>query len=391
MSSGQQFWSVANTLFLISTSDMQHAKNSAVVSRVGALVLAPSAHLHHPTCGRFRRHLTLRLTFSSTMSILILDGGLGTALEQKYNVAFSPSTPLWSSHLLVADPQTLLRCQRDFGCVPVDIILTATYQASIHGFAATGIPAAQIPEYLDTAVDTAAAAGNGSVALSIGPYGACMLPSTEYSGAYDASHDSEDALYAWHKARMDLFCEIDDVAARVRYLSLETIPRTDEIRAMRRALADTPLRHMPFWMSCLYPEDVLPSGETADMALRAMFAGALQPWGVGINCTKVWKLDSLLRQYESTLSALVREGTVKEWPALVLYPDGTNGEVYNTETQVWELPDGMEGNKVPWETQLADAVRATQRRGHWKQIIVGGCCMASADDIKRLRNVLLGS
>ncbi|POR37862.1 Homocysteine S-methyltransferase 1, partial [Tolypocladium paradoxum] len=87
--------------------------------------------------------------------MLILDGGLGTALEQRYNVAFSPATPLWSAHLLLSDPDTLLACQADFGRgVPVDVLLTATYQVSVAGFARTrtaafpdGIDAARIPGY----------------------------------------------------------------------------------------------------------------------------------------------------------------------------------------------------------------------------------------------------
>ncbi|VUC33016.1 unnamed protein product, partial [Clonostachys rosea] len=69
--------------------------------------------------------------------IKILDGGLGTSLETDFAVKFSHSTPLWSSHLLVSDPETLLQCQSNFGRVPVDVLLTATYQVSIQGFADT--------------------------------------------------------------------------------------------------------------------------------------------------------------------------------------------------------------------------------------------------------------
>ncbi|CAH0018088.1 unnamed protein product, partial [Clonostachys rhizophaga] len=118
--------------------------------------------------------------------------------------------------------------------------------------------------------------------------------------------------------------------------------------------------------------------------------GPVRPWGVGINCTKTWKLDSLLRKYEREIAKMVEEGTINEWPALVLYPDGTNGEVYNTETQKWEVPvDGLGENQIPWEKQLADVVRQTQRRGSWPEILVGGCCMASYKSIANLRATLL--
>lgn len=338
--------------------------------------------------------------------ILILDGGLGTSLEQKYRVQFSHSSPLWSSHLLVSDQDTLLACQRDFGSVPVDVILTATYQVSIDGFAKTktddhpnGIPVPSIPPFIDGAVAIAEAAKrpDAAIALSIGPYGACMIPSQEYSGEYDAAHRSTAALEAWHHERMDLFARsISNLSSRVRFVALETIPRIDEIVAMRKTLSSVDqLSGLPFWISCLFPgeNDALPDGTSAEVAVATILDPALpgpMPWGVGINCTKTWKLDSVLKRYESVISGMIDDGRLKEWPALVLYPDGTNGEVYDTETQTWKLPAGAEsGEREPWESQVAEVVKATRKRRQWRQIIVGGCCMASHEDIRRLRKTIL--
>lgn len=345
--------------------------------------------------------------------VLIMDGGLGTSLEQKYSCKFDHSTPLWSSDLLVSDPARLERCQADFGRVPVDVLLTATYQVSVAGFAHTrtsahpdGIPRARIPHYVREAVRIAHGATTaGRIALSVGPYGACMTPSQEYSGAYDDAHSSGEALYAWHRDRMALFAaavEGCDEARRIGFVALETVPRVDEIVAMRRALAAAatassgPLVALPCWVSCLFPGDdgCLPDGSSVEAAVRAMLDPAPAPpaWGVGINCTKVHKLDALLRKYEAAVEKLRgEEGMATEaWPALVLYPDGTNGEVYNTVTQTWESKE-EEGaaERDPWAKQLAEVVRATRRRGRWRQIIVGGCCMASAEDIAALRAELL--
>ncbi|KAG6055936.1 hypothetical protein E4U17_002608 [Claviceps sp. LM77 group G4] len=362
-----------------------------------------------------------------TTPILILDGGLGTSLEEKYHIKFGPSTPLWSSDLVVSAPHTLLQCQADFGRLPVDILLTATYQVSIEGFANTceshasfpeGIDAANIPQFLERAVciaesatrqqqrqqqpgGRAASAGSvASVALSLGPYGACMSPSQEYSGRYDEQHDSQDALYEWHRERLALFAKVDGLSRRVAYLAMETIPRVDEIAAMRRALDTVPeLADVRFWMSCLYPSEgeALPTGESVKEALRTMLDKSLArslPWGVGINCTNVRKVPTLLQRYEEVMEEMVSEGLVEEWPALVLYPDGTKGEVYNSTTKKWEMPQDIADKSavqsdVPWEQQLADAVRATQSRGKWKQIVVGGCCRATSEDIARLRMILL--
>ncbi|CEJ90879.1 hypothetical protein VHEMI06632 [[Torrubiella] hemipterigena] len=159
--------------------------------------------------------------------VYILDGGLGTSLEQHYGVTFSQSRPLWSGDLVVSDPETLQRCQQDFGQIPVDILLTATYQTSFEGFSKTmtsefpqGIPAAAVPRFVNRAVQIAeeAAIPSVKIALSVGPYGACMIPSQEYSGKYDVEHDSEDLLFQWHLRRFQLFAEIPDLTSRKRFL-----------------------------------------------------------------------------------------------------------------------------------------------------------------------------
>lgn len=341
--------------------------------------------------------------------LLILDGGLGTTLEREHGVVFTSSdTPLWSSSLLVTDPDTLAACQKSFGDVPADIILTATYQVSPEGFQSTrsanfpdGVPRHQISQFLERAVKIAenaavTAAGNGgAVALSLGPYGACMIPSQEYSGRYDAEHSSEGSLEKWHAERLALFSNVTDLSSRLSYIALETIPRVDEIVAMRKSLSALPvLRGVPFWTSCLFPGDGcrLPDGSSAESVVKAMLDPSLAeavPWAVGINCTKVGKLDSLVKSYEAGVDSMVSVGSVREWPALVLYPDGTNGQVYDTVTQTWRIPEGSpQDTQESWEDQLAAVVKGTQTRGKWSAIVVGGCCMAAPGDIKRLRQKL---
>lgn len=120
-------------------------------------------------------------------SVQILDGGLGTSLQDKYGVNFSSAdTPLWASHLLVSNPETLKACQSDFGEAGVDILLTATYQIYTGGFQNTktaefpeGIPASEVGRFLRTAVEVAEISkvrDSAKIALSLGPYGACMIP-----------------------------------------------------------------------------------------------------------------------------------------------------------------------------------------------------------------------
>ena len=349
---------------------------------------------------------------SSTMSptpILFLDGGLGTSLQDDYGVVFDKSTPLWSSHLLVSDQKTLLACQADFGRVPVNIILTATYQVSIEGFARTrtaqhpdGVDVTKVPGLVGDAVRIANNAGTGhggTVALSVGPYGACMVPGQEYSGKYDDEHSSLADLEAWHLQRLKVFADGGAFADLVSYVALETIPRMDEIIALRKALAAAAgSSPPPFWIACVFPgEDAaLPDGTSAKAAVMAMLdpaTGGRSPWGVGINCTKIWKLERLIDDYELAVAEALRLGWISEPPALVLYPDGTNGEVYNTTTQTWELPAGHSAATaaqcITWDEKLADIVRRAQRGGKWKLVVVGGCCKASPVLISKLRRRLL--
>jgi homocysteine S-methyltransferase len=83
----------------------------------------------------------------------------------------------------------------------------------------------------------------------------------------------------------------------------------------------------------------------------------------------------------------MERGQISSWPILVLYPDGTNGETWDAEAKEW-TPSANAQSSDSWECQVAELVQATKLRGHWRQIVVGGCCMAHAEDIRRLRNLI---
>jgi len=305
------------------------------------------------------------LPLSLPTPVLLLDGGLGTTLEDDFGVRFSSdATPLWSSHLLISHSNTLLAAQAAFAAAPVDVIETATYQVSVEGFARVktaeypaGVRKNDIPPFLADAVgiaEAAAASGGGAaarIALALGPYGASMIPSQEYGGIYDADHSGVDALTAWHAERLELCASVDRMDERLEYVAFETVPRADELQAIRAAaegggLFDRGVETIPkFWISCVFPGegDTLPDGSSVEDAIETMLGrhiSGLIPWGVGINCTKVRKLSSLIERYEIAVSRMIEAKRLDKWPSLVLYPDGTNGELYNTTTQEWELPEG---------------------------------------------------
>ncbi|MCJ1282668.1 hypothetical protein MMC26_001993 [Xylographa opegraphella] len=398
--------------------------------------------------------------------ILLLDGGLGTTLEgSPYNVKFSSSTPLWSSHLLIDSPETLLAAQCAFVGAGADILLTATYQASYHGFEATlaqqakdgskaidtsknkdiagDRPALEYRRTADAkmilavhiareAIDRVTDIGRGLhqgraklVALSLGAYGACMTPSQEYTGKYQPECFLESGMLKdWHLMRMKVFQEDRSTWNEIDLVAFETIPLREEVYAIRSAMATSNgsggpsgARPKPWYISCVFPNDdmKLPDSTPIYGVVEAMLANDIMverceyverstPWGIGINCTKVSRLASLIEGFENAIECIDAEGRLSlgekneesstslrgsphsKWPWLVVCPDGTTNEEYNTSTQTWEVTTDGKGESIrSWDEEIFEIVENTRQRGLWHGILVGGCCRTSPDHIRRLR------
>jgi homocysteine S-methyltransferase len=300
-------------------------------------------------------------TETPKIPIYLLDGGLGTTLADHYDCIFNDTTPLWSSQLLLTSPETLLRAQMQFALGGADIILTATYQASYEGFERSGVEEEDAEEAMRWGVSLARKAfetvrkEKGKVALSLGAYGATMMPSQEYSGKYDADHVMREQLREWHKRRLEVFSGSEDCWGKVDIVAFETLPVREEILAVREVMDGLGKgSERGFWISCVFPGqgNVLPDGSSVKEVVDAMLErreGARSPMGVGINCTKVGKVEGLIEEFEGAIGELVENGEVDEWPSLVVYPDGTKGEVYNTTIKEWEKVD----------EELKDSVRIT--------------------------------
>jgi homocysteine S-methyltransferase len=320
--------------------------------------------------------------------VLLLDGGLGTTLEDEHGIKFDTHTPLWSSHTLISGTSTLRTVQQDFARAGADIILTATYQTSFPGFANTktmykdGIDKDEAKRLMLSAVKIAREAFHsraGLVALGLGAYGATMVPSTEYSGAYGRME--EDDLYEFHQERINVFVESPEWKD-VDLVAFETLPRVDEVRATRRVMQN--VRDKDYWISCVFPNDDarLPDGTDIERLVRTMLEGESPPFAIGINCTKVHKISTLIVQFERAAKS---QGF--SLPRLALYPDGAGGKVYDTKLQQW-IGDGQD--EVPWDKQVFDIVNEVRARSAWKGIIVGGCCKTSPQNIGKLKTQLDG-
>lgn len=362
---------------------------------------------------------------SSGVPILLLDGGLGTTLKDDFNAAVDgTSRPLWSSHLLISAPETLQAAQSAFGEAGADIILTATYQASYEGFSNTkvdhageasgkGVSSDDAEKYMRNAVTIARKAFDarqGKVALSLGAYGAVMVPSQEYSGEYDEDHRSVEQLADWHSERLRLFSDHRKTWEDVDLVAFETVPLLAEVEAVRRAmsLCEASEKKKPFWISCVFPgqANTLPDGSSVEQLVGAMLGEVSDspvPYAIGLNCTKTDKVPRLVLEFETAVQDMISAGRIKEAPALVMYPDGTRGEVYNTTTHEWEKKSDnadvvslvdtewrtlLTTAQLPWDHTMSNIVADIRRRGKWSAILVGGCCKTGPSEIRALRDRL---
>ncbi|MCJ1473684.1 hypothetical protein MMC13_002335 [Lambiella insularis] len=371
----------------------------------------------------------------SLCPILLLDGGLGTTLESPpYNISFSSSTPLWSSHLLRESPAFLLSVQKEFVQAGSDVLLTATYQASYEGFAATPCDKSQLTTDVPSSSREAAighmrhavsiareafksvhlpSSKSQLVALSLGAYGACMVPSQEYSGNYSpAALCTVEGLSTWHRDRLEAFTSSPETWNEIDLVAFETIPIRNEIYAARRVMTELARtgQEKPWYISCVFPNAnmELPDGSSVSEIVSAMIGnergdGLARPWGVGVNCTKTERLPALIEAFEaaikSTPSATARgrwnsgkgewwsgDESCNSWPWLVVYPDGTENESYNTTTQAWEASNSKKIKEdVSWAEEILEIVNHTREKGKWSGVLLGGCCKTSPNDIKELK------
>ena len=174
-------------------------------------------------------------------TVLISDGGLATELEARGN---DLSDALWSARLLLDAPEQIERAHTAFFQAGAMVATTASYQASLDGFAARGISPDQAGQLIRRSVDlaksarTRAGVGRGWVAASVGPYGAALADGSEYRGRYGLS---VAALTDWHRPRLEVL-----VDAAPDVLALETVPDIDEAEALVGLVREF---GVPAWLS----------------------------------------------------------------------------------------------------------------------------------------------
>ncbi|MGW3344053.1 homocysteine S-methyltransferase [Nonomuraea rubra] len=287
------------------------------------------------------------------MTTLVLDGGLATRLEE---LGADLSDALWSARLLLEEPALIRRVHADYFAAGADVATTASYQATLPGFARRGLDAVEAERLIRLSVELAAQArdeaGHGLVAASVGPYGAYLANGAEYTGDYDLD---EDGLYAWHLPRWEILA-----AAGADLLACETIPSIAEARALAALLARTP--GVKAWVSFSCRDGERLNDGTPIREAAALFAGNPQVVAVGANCTAPRHIPGLI-------------GCLSGGLPVVVYPN--SGESWDAAARRWTgLADPVEYGRAAQEWQRAGAS------------LIGGCCRTTPEHIRQIRTHL---
>ena len=288
------------------------------------------------------------LAMTLTERPVVLDGGLATQLEAQ---GHDLGSALWSARLLAADPQAITDAHRAYLDAGAEVVTTASYQASVDGFAAAGLDRDDSERLIGRSVELARracdeAGGTHWVAGSVGPYGASLADGSEYRGDYDRTVAE---LRTWHRPRIAWLVE-----AGADILAFETIPCLTEVEAL---LAEIDGSGVPVWLSLTCSGDRTRAGEPAATAY-AMAAAVSEVVALGVNCSDPTDVDRLLPLAAETGK-----------PAVV-YPN--SGEGWDASARRWvgepAFAPGLVGS---W---LAAGAR-----------LVGGCCRVGPAEIAAIR------
>ena len=284
-------------------------------------------------------------------SFTVLDGGLSTVLEA---AGHDLHHDLWTARLITEQPEALMDAHLAFLRAGAEVVITASYQASVSGFEAEGLTRAEAEAALRSTTALArAAVGDGTalVAASVGPFGATLANGSEYHGRYGIDHDD---LRAFHRSRLELLID-----SSPDLLAIETIPTVAEARALGEALdgLDAP----PIWFAFTCSDGAHTAGGDRIEDAITVASGIPGVAAVGVNCTSPEHIGELLR----------RAATVTDLP-LLAYANG--GQVWNSALGVWEGPPVAADDRAVIGEWLDAGAR-----------IVGGCCGVGASGIAGLR------
>ena len=285
---------------------------------------------------------------------VVLDGGLATQLESQ---GHDLDSALWSARLLRDDPGAIMQAHLAYFASGAQVATTASYQASIGGFAQAGISQAEAEQLIRRSVQLAEQArasfddGNDRwIAGSMGPYGAALADGSEYRGDYDLTVEE---LRSWHRPRIELLAE-----AGIDIFALETIPCLAEVAAL---VAEFDGSRQPCWLSVTCTGDRTRAGEPAAEAF-SLVRDVEEIVAVGVNC-----IDP------ADAYALVAIASESSGKPVVVYPN--SGERWDRTARNWVGPARFHAEDV--DSWISAGAR-----------LVGGCCRVGPTEIRAVRDLV---
>jgi homocysteine S-methyltransferase len=295
-----------------------------------------------------------RLAEALKVRPVVLDGGLATQLESQ---GYHLDSELWSAQLLDDDPDAIVHAHMTYFAAGAQVATTASYQASIGGFARAGIERSEAEQLIRRSVRLAeharASFEDGKdrwIAGSIGPYGAALADGSEYRGDYDLTVDE---LRTWHRPRIALLTE-----AGVDVLALETIPCLAEVEAL---LAEIDGSHQPCWLSITCAGERTRAGDPAAEAF-SLARDVEEIVAVGVNC-----IDP------ADAYPLIRSASEASGKPVVVYPN--SGERWDAAARTWVGPARFH------PTDVIDWISGGA-------CLVGGCCRVGPAGIRAIRDLV---
>ncbi len=286
-----------------------------------------------------------------TPAVVVLDGGMSTALELQ---GHDLTDPLWTARVLIDDPDAVAAAHRAYYAAGARVATTASYQAAVPSLVQQGLSRSEAEQVIRRSVTLArdvrdALAADGVprwVAASVGPYGALLADGSEYRGRYGLTRAQ---LRDVHAPRLALLAD-----AGPDLLAVETIPDLDEAEVIATLLDEIGL---PAWFSF----SVAGGSTRAGQPLAEAFAVAAAPdavVAVGVNCCPPAEVS------EAVALAVAVTGK-----SAVAYPNG--GEQWDAAARTWTGPSRFD----PALARQWVAAGATY---------VGGCCRVGPSDIAAL-------
>lgn len=299
-------------------------------------------------------------TYLEKSSVVILDGGMSTALEEK---GLTMSNPVWNGIGLIAAPSLVKKAHQNFFEAGANICITNTYFCSSLTFQPLGFTRDEVKGYLQKSVQLVKAAREEAeadhemfVGGSISCYGVHYSNLSEYTGDYT---QTEAEYRKHHKEKFEVFSE-----EGVDLLVMEAIPNFEETKILLDMLTEYP--NLIGYMSNTLDDGQHLGDGTPYAKLQPLLEDHPQIVAYGSNCVSPTIMDEFI-------SYATKQAT----KPLVAYPNGFS--------EYDPVAKEFVGDMVDFDRLFTEKAEAWIKQG---VKIIGGCCGCGTSPITSLKQAV---